>query len=312
MKPEPRHFLSIHDLTSAEVEGLFRLAAELKRDPAAFGHALAGRTLALIFQKSSTRTRVSFEAGMAQLGGQGLFLSPRDLQLGRGETIADTAGVLSRYVDGIVARTYAHQDLLDLARFGSVPVINGLSDDLHPCQALADYFTLREIFGVLRGRKLAYVGDGNNMAHSLAFGAAKAGMDIALASPAGYEVSPRYLELARADAAAAGTAISVLRDPAAAAAGASAVYTDVWASMGQEAEAEQRRRDFAGFMVDEALMARAAPDAVFLHCLPCHRGEEVAAEVVDGPRSRVFQQAENRLHVQKALLLWLLAGHPLS
>lgn len=313
MKSAPRrHFLSIHDLTVAEVDGLFRLAAEVKAEPVVFREALAGKTLALIFQKPSTRTRVSFEAGMAQLGGQGLFLSPRDLQLGRGETVEDTARVLSRYVDGIVARTYAHQDLVDLARFGSVSVINGLSDDLHPCQALADYFTLGEIFGELRGRKIAYVGDGNNMAHSLAFGAAKVGMDLALASPAGYEVSPRYLELARADAAAAGTEIAALRDPAAAAAGASAVYTDVWASMGQEAEAEKRRRDFAGFMVDAALMGRALPEAVFLHCLPCHRGEEVAAEVVDGPHSRVFDQAENRLHVQKAILLWLLAGYPLA
>jgi ornithine carbamoyltransferase len=304
--------LSIHDLNAAEVDGLFRLAAEVKAEPAVFREALAGKTLALIFQKSSTRTRVSFEVGMAQLGGQGLFLSPRDLQLGRGETVEDTARVLSRYVDGIVARTYAHQDLVDLARFGSVPVINGLSDDLHPCQALADYFTLREIFGELRGRRIAYVGDGNNMAHSLAFGAAKVGMDLALASPAGYEVSPRYLELARADAAAAGTEIAALRDPAAAVAGAAAVYTDVWASMGQETEAEKRRRDFAGFTVDAALMGRALPEAVFLHCLPCHRGEEVAAEVVDGPQSRVFDQAENRLHVQKAVLLWLLAGYPLT
>jgi len=313
LKSAPRrHFLSIHDLTVAEVDGLFRLAAEVKGEPVVFREALAGKTLALIFQKPSTRTRVSFEAGMAQLGGQGLFLSPRDLQLGRGETVEDTAKVLSRYVDGIVARTYAHQDLVDLARFGSVPVINGLSDDLHPCQALADYFTLREIFGELRGRKIAYVGDGNNMAHSLAFGAAKVGMDLALASPAGYEVSPRYLELARADAAAAGTEIAALRDPAAAVAGASAVYTDVWASMGQESEAEKRRRDFAGFMVDAALMGRALPEAVFLHCLPCHRGEEAAAEVVDGPQSRVFDQAENRLHVQKAVLLWLLAGYPLA
>jgi ornithine carbamoyltransferase len=310
---EPRrHFLTIHDLTAAEVDGLFRLATEVKTEPAVFREALAGKTLALIFQKSSTRTRVSFEVGMAQLGGQGLFLSPRDLQLGRGETVEDTARVLSRYVDGIVARTYAHQDLVDLARFGSVPVINGLSDDLHPCQALADYFTLREIFGDLRGRKIAYVGDGNNMAHSLAFGAAKVGMGLALASPAGYEVSPRYLELARADAAAAGTSIAALRDPAAAVAGAAAVYTDVWASMGQEDEADKRRRAFAGFTVDAALMGRALPEAVFLHCLPCHRGEEVAAEVVDGPQSRVLDQAENRLHVQKAILLWLLAGYPLA
>jgi ornithine carbamoyltransferase len=303
-----RHLLSIHDLDAGEVAGLFRLAAEVKRSPSSFAASLAGKTLAMIFQKPSTRTRVSFEVGMAQLGGHALFLSPRDIQLGRGETIADTARVLSRYVDGVMARTFAHQDVVDLARFGSVPVINGLTDDLHPCQALADYFTLGEIFGEPRGRKLAYVGDGNNMAHSLLFGAAKVGMDVAVASPPGYAVSPRYLELARQDAAAAGTRVEAGGDPAAAVAGASAVYTDVWASMGQEAEAEKRRAAFAGYTVDEALMARALPDAVFLHCLPCHRGEEAAAAVVDGPQSRVFDQAENRLHVQKAILLWLLGG----
>jgi ornithine carbamoyltransferase len=301
-----RHLISIHDLSAAEVESLLALAAEVKAHPQRFRPALAGKTLAMIFQKSSTRTRVSFEAGMAQLGGQALFLSAGDLQLGRGETIADTARVLSRYVDAVMARTFAHQDVLDLAAHGSVPVINGLTDALHPCQALADYFTLREIFGDLRGRKLAYVGDGNNVAHSLLFGAAKAGMDVAVATPSGYEAAPAYLELARADAAAAGIRLETGFDPAAAVAGASAVYTDVWASMGQEAEAEARRRAFAGFTVDAALMARALPEAVFLHCLPCHRGEEVTAEVVDGPQSRVFDQAENRLHVQKAVLLWLL------
>jgi ornithine carbamoyltransferase len=303
-----RHFISIHDLTAAEVARLFGLAAEVKAQPERHAAALARKSLGMIFEKSSTRTRVSFEAGMTQLGGHALFLSSRDIQLGRGEPIADTARVLSRYVDGLMARTFAHQTVLDLARFGSVPVINGLTDDLHPCQALADYFTLSEIFGNLPGRKIAYVGDGNNMAHSLLFGAAKVGMDIAVASPPGYEVKPRYAALALADALAAGTRIELTRDPRAAVAGASCVYTDVWASMGQEAEAAERLRAFHGYTVDAALMAAAEPDAVFFHCLPAHRGEEVAAEVADGPQSRIFDQAENRLHAQKALLLWLLGG----
>jgi len=303
-----RHLISIHDLTAAEVAGLFRLAAEVKRQPGRHAAALAGKNLAMIFEKSSTRTRVSFEAGMVQLGGHALFLSSRDIQLGRGEPIGDTAKVLSRYVDGIMARTFAHQTVVDLARYGSVPVINGLTDDLHPCQALADYFTLTEVFGELRGRKIAYVGDGNNMAHSLLFGAAKVGMDIAVASPAGYTVKSHYALLARQDAAAAGTRIELTSDPRQAVRGASAVYTDVWASMGQEDEAAKRLQAFHGFQVDAALMAAARPDAVFLHCLPAHRGEEVAAEVADGPQSRIFDEAENRLHVQKAILLWLLAG----
>ena len=303
-----RHLISIHDLEAAEVAGIFRLAADAKAHPERYRAALAGKSLGMIFEKSSTRTRVSFEAGMAQMGGQALFLSSRDIQLGRGEPIRDTAQVLSRYVDGIMARTFAHQTVTDLARYGSVPIINGLTDDLHPCQALADYFTLQEIFGDLRGRKIAYVGDGNNMAHSLLFGAAKVGMDIAVASPAGYQVKPHYAELARQDARAAGTRIELTADPRAAVAGASAVYTDVWASMGQEGEAEVRLRAFHGYIVDEALMAAARPDAVFLHCLPAHRGEEVSAGVADGPQSRIFDEAENRLHVQKAVLLWLMGG----
>lgn len=303
-----RHLISIHDLSAAEVAGLFRLAADVKARPGEHRSALAGKSLGMIFEKSSTRTRVSFEAGIVQLGGHALFLSSRDLQLGRGEPISDTAKVLSRYLDGIMARTFAHQTVLDLARFGTIPVINGLTDDLHPCQALADYFTLGEVFGDLRGRKLAYVGDGNNMAHSLLFGASKVGMDVAVASPPGYEVKAKYLELARQDAAAAGTRVEVTNDPRAAVAGASCVYTDVWASMGQEAEAAERLRAFAGFIVDEALMAAAREDAVFLHCLPAHRGEEVAAEVADGPQSRIFDEAENRLHVQKAILLWAMGG----
>jgi ornithine carbamoyltransferase len=304
----PRHLISIHELSAAEVAGLFRLAAGVKAQPERFAAHLARKSLAMIFEKSSTRTRVSFEVGMVQMGGHALFLSSRDIQLGRGEPISDTAKVLSRYVDGIMARTFAHQTVVDLARFGSVPVVNGLTDDLHPCQALADYFTLSEVFGDLRGRKIAYVGDGNNMAHSLLFGAPKVGMDIAVASPPGYQVKPYYAELARRDAAAAGTRIELTGDPLLAVAGASCVYTDVWASMGQEAEAEKRLQAFRGFIVDERLMAAAAPDAVFLHCLPAHRGEEVAAEVADGPRSRIFDEAENRLHVQKAILLWLMGG----
>ncbi|HYL05219.1 MAG TPA: ornithine carbamoyltransferase [Thermoanaerobaculia bacterium] len=304
----PRHLISIHDLSAAEAAGLFRLAAAVKGRPLDHAAALAGKSLGMIFEKSSTRTRVSFEVGMVQLGGHALFLSSRDIQLGRGEPIGDTAKVLSRYVDGIMARTFAHQTVVDLARFGSVPVINGLTDDLHPCQALADYFTLGEVFGELRGRKLAYVGDGNNMAHSLLFGGPKVGMDVAVASPAGYTVKPHYAELARQDAAAAGTAVLLTADPYEAVQGASCVYTDVWASMGQEAEAQQRLQAFRGFQVDARLMAAAKPEAVFLHCLPAHRGEEVAAEVADGPQSRIFDEAENRLHVQKAILLWLLGG----
>lgn len=307
-----RHLISIHDLTRDEVAGLHRLAARLKAEPAAYRQTLVDKTLAMVFEKSSTRTRVSFEVGMLQLGGHALFLSSRDIQLGRGEPISDTAQVLSRYVDGIMARTFAHQTVLDLAAHGSIPVINGLTDDLHPCQALADYFTLGEIFGDLAGRRIAYVGDGNNMAHSLLFGAAKVGLDIAIASPAGYEVKADYVELAREDAEQAGTSIELTTDPRAAVQGASAVYTDVWASMGQETEAEERLRAFDGFVVDEALMAEALPDAVFLHCLPAHRGEEVTAGVADGPQSRIFDQAENRLHVQKAILAWLLGGVTLS
>jgi ornithine carbamoyltransferase len=303
-----RHLVSIHDLSAAEVAGLFRLAAEVKAHRERFAAHLARKSLAMIFEKSSTRTRVSFEVGMVQMGGHALFLSSRDIQLGRGEPIADTARVLSRYVDGIMARTFAHQTVLDLARFGAVPVVNGLTDELHPCQALADYFTLGEIFGELRGRKIAYVGDGNNMAHSLMFGAPKVGMDIAVASPPGYQVKERYVELARQDAAASGTRVELSGDPLRAVAGASCVYTDVWASMGQEEEAAKRLQAFHGFTVDARLMAAAAPDAVFLHCLPAHRGEEVAAEVADGPQSRIFDEAENRLHVQKAVLLWLMAG----
>ncbi len=303
-----RHLISIDHLSAAEVAGLIGLAGKVKADPGSYRTALAGQSLAMIFEKSSTRTRVSFEVGMVQLGGHALFLSTRDIQLGRGEPISDTAQVLSRFVDGIMARTFAHADVVALAEHGSIPVINGLTDDLHPCQALADYFTLSEIFGDLKGRRIAYVGDGNNMAHSLMLGAPKVGMDVAIASPEGYRVDDRYLQLARQAAEAAGTRVVITEDPKEAVAGASAVYTDVFASMGQEDEAAQRLAAFAGFQVDGALMAGAAPEAVFLHCLPAHRGEEVAEEVADGPQSRIFDQAENRLHAQKAVMLWAMGG----
>lgn len=307
-----RHLISIHDLDAGEVEGIFRLAARMKSKPEHYTSQLRGRTLAMIFEKSSTRTRVSFEVGASELGGHAIFLSSRDIQLGRGETIEDTARVLSRYVDGVMARTFAHQTVLDLATNATVPIINGLTDDLHPCQALADFFTLHELFTPLRGRKIAYVGDGNNVAHSLMFGAAKVGMNMAIASPAGYEVSPGYLELARQDAEASGVNIELATDPKAVVEGASAVYTDVWASMGQEAEAQERARAFEGYTVDADLMRHALPEAAFMHCLPAHRGEEVTAEVADGSQSRIFDQAENRLHVQKALMAWLIGGQALD
>lgn len=299
-------FLSIADLSAHQVGDLFDLAADLKQEPTRYRSRLDGRTLVLIFQKPSTRTRVSFDAGMGQLGGRVVGLSRQDMQLGRGETVADTARVLSRYVDGIVARLFVHADLEEMAAASSVPVINALTDDLHPCQALADYFTLREVFGKLAGLELAYVGDGNNMAHSLLLGAAILGVSIRLASPAGYEIEARYLERAQELAEASGARITRTQDPGDAVDGCDAVYTDVWTSMGQEDEAQKRRRDFEGYQVDGDLMARAKSTAIFLHCLPLHRGEEVSAEVADGPQSRIFDQAENRLHVQKALLLRLL------
>ena len=304
-----KHFLSLKDWAPEEIEGLFELSTRIKADPAAWQQALGGRSLGMIFQKPSTRTRVSFEVGMYQLGGQALFLGADDIQLHRGETIGDTAQVLSRFVHGIMARVFAHQDVLDLARHGTVPVINGLSDLLHPCQALADYFTLRERRGSLAGLKLAYVGDGNNVCHELMFGAVKLGLQMSVGCPPGYEPNQLIFKSAARDAQKLGTPVpEVTHDPMEAVALADVVYTDVWASMGQEAESEKRRRDFQGYRVSEAMMAVAAPEAVFMHCLPAHRGEEVDAEVIDGPRSVVFDEAENRLHVQKAILVTLMGG----
>jgi ornithine carbamoyltransferase len=302
-----KHLLSLREYSRADIEEIFDLSARVKTNPGAYASALTGRSLGMIFQKPSTRTRVSFEVGMFQLGGQALYLGANDIQLHRGETIVDTAKVLSRYVHAIMARVFSHQDVIDLAKHGTVPVINGLSDLLHPCQALADYFTLRERRGGLEGLKIAYVGDGNNVCHELMIGAVKLGMAMSVASPSGYEPNQLIVKSVAREAQKAGTPVpEILQDPMEAVAGADVVYTDVWASMGQEAEADSRAQAFEGFTVSEEMMAAASRDVLFMHCLPAHRGEEVAAEVIDGPRSVVFDEAENRLHTQKALLLLLM------
>ena len=301
-----RHFLSLADTSREELRNLLDLAHHVKLHPAAFRTACAGQTLAMIFQKPSLRTRVSFQTGIYQLGGQGIYLGPTDIQLHRGESIADTSEVLSRYVDGIMARVFAHSDLVDLAEHASIPVINGLSDLLHPCQVLADLLTIREKKGRLEGLKLAYIGDGNNMAHSLLYGGTQFGMTVAIGHPRGYAPEPEVVTRARDIAAVTGGAVQITEDPNEAAADADVVYTDVWASMGQEGEHAERLARFDGFAVDAAKMALARPDAIFLHCLPAHRGEEVTAEVIDGPQSVVFDEAENRLHAQKALMIRLM------
>jgi ornithine carbamoyltransferase len=297
-----RDFLAIPDFSRAELEGLFDLADRM-RTGAYAQKPLAGKSLAMIFMKSSTRTRVSFEVGAWQLGGHALFLSPRDVQLGRGEPIKDTARVLSRYVDGIMIRTFAHADVEELARYATVPVINGLTDLLHPCQILADLLTVRQHLGGHAGKKVAWIGDGNNMANSWINAASRLGFELALACPEGYDPDPAILARAQKEA-----KVTVVRDPREAVAGAHVVNTDVWASMGQEEEQKVRERAFAGYQVDDALMARAAKDAIFLHCLPAHRGEEVSESVIEGPQSRVWDEAENRLHVQKAIMAVLMGG----
>ncbi len=305
---EKRDYINENDWAPAEIEGILDLAGKMKKAPGNYRAALAGKSLAMIFEKSSTRTRVSFEAGMFQLGGLGMFLSSRDLQLGRGEPIADTARVLSRYADGIMARTYAQATVEGLAENATVPVINGLSDLLHPCQALADFLTVRERFGGTRGFPLCYIGDGNNVAHSLLLTGAKLGARIAVVTPRGFEPAARIVSMARATAAKTGGEIVVTDRLEDGLQGARAVYTDVWASMGQEGEAAERARQFDGYRVTARAFSMAAADAIFLHCLPAHRGEEVDAEVIDSPRSAVFDQAENRLHAQKALLVELLGA----
>ncbi len=301
MQP-PRHFLAIPDFTRPELVSLFDLADRMKRRDYR-EKPLAGKTLGMIFAKSSTRTRVSFEVGAFQLGGHALFLSARDIQLGRGEPIRDTARVLSRYLDGIMIRTYDHADAEELARYGSIPVINGLTDLLHPCQVLADLLTVREALGGWDGKTVAWIGDGNNMANSWLNAAGSLGFELRLACPEGYRPDPDILARNQAK-----TRIVLTADPREAVRGAHVVTTDVWASMGQEEEQEVRARAFQGYIVDTALMRLADPSAIFLHCLPAHRGEEVAEEVLEGPQSRVWDEAENRLHVQKALMATLMGN----
>ncbi|MEO8945857.1 MAG: ornithine carbamoyltransferase [Gemmatimonadaceae bacterium] len=305
MTKEHRDFLAIPDFSASELESLFVLA-ESMRAGTYDKTPLAGRTLAMIFMKASTRTRVSFEVGTYQLGGHALFLSPRDVQLGRGEPIADTAKVLSRYVNGIMIRTFAHADVEALARDATVPVINGLTDLLHPCQVLADILTVRQQLGGITGRKVAWIGDGNNMANSWLNAAYVLGFELALACPKGYDPDAAILARARTR-----SKVSLVRDPREATTGADVVTTDVWASMGQEEEQAIREKSFRGFCVDSALMARAAQGAIFLHCLPAHRGEEVSADVIDGPQSHVWDEAENRLHIQKAIMAVLMGGEKL-
>ena len=302
-----RDYLTIADFSQEEVWSLLELARDLKaKQKAGLPHQLLkGKTLAMIFQKASTRTRVSFETAMFHLGGLAMFLSKNDLQMGRGEPIEDTARVLSRYVDGILIRTYSHQEVLDLARYADVPVINGLTDDFHPTQALADLLTIWEHKDTLAGLKLAYVGDGNNVAHSLLLAGALVGMHVAVACPQGYEPNPAVVEKAKA-LAESPEQIQLLREPEEAVRGAQVLYTDVWASMGQEAEAAQRRKVFTRYQINRELLAMAEPEAIVMHCLPAHRGEEITEEVIEGPQSVVFDEAENRMHAHKAILAALL------
>jgi ornithine carbamoyltransferase len=301
-----RHFLSIDDVTPDELHHLLELASKVKQSPADHATRLAGMAVALIFEKPSTRTRVSFEVGVASLGGHPLALSSSELQLGRGETIEDTGRVLSRYCQAIVLRTFGQERLEALAAGATVPVINSLSDYEHPCQILADLLTVIERKGEPAGRTLAYLGDGNNVAHSLLLGGAMVGMHVRVATPTGFEPIPQVVERAGEIASAAGGSIEVGNDPEAAATGADVLYTDVWASMGQEQEHAERVLVFTPYRIDAEKVALAADDATVLHCLPAHRGEEITEEVIDGPVSAVWDQAENRLHTQKALLLWLL------
>ena len=300
-----RHYLSVDDLSPGELGEVLELAARLKADRSMMRDALRGRSIALIFEKPSTRTRVSFEVGVAELGGHPVVLSAGELQLGRGETIQDTGRVLSRYVDAVVLRTYEQERLEVLTSTATVPIVNALSDFEHPCQALADILTLRERFAHLSGRTLTYLGDGNNVAHSLLLAGTKMGMDVRVATPPGFEPIPQVVHRAEEIAGETGGSVELTHDPEEAATGAHALYTDVWASMGQEEEANERALVFPAYQVTQKLVDIAAPDVVVLHCLPAHRGLEITDEVIDGPHSVVWDQAENRLHTQKALVLRL-------
>lgn len=303
-----KDLISLHDLTSYEVKSLLSLGLKLKDElKKGIPHPiLKGKTLGMIFTKSSTRTRVSFEVGMTQLGGYPLFLSSNDIQLGRGETIHDTAKVLERYLDGIMIRTYAHSDVVELAEEANIPVINALTDLLHPCQVLADLMTAYEHKGKLEGLKFAYIGDGNNMAHSIMYGCAKVGVNCAIATPDDYQCDAGVVENAKDDFKASSAELLLTNDPEKAIAGADIVYTDTWVSMGMEAEKEERQRVFMPYQVNKELFAKAAQDAIFMHCLPAYRGFEVTEDVIDGPQSVIFDEAENRLHAQKAVMATLM------
>jgi ornithine carbamoyltransferase len=301
-----RDFISLRDLSGDALQGLLAKGLEVKAHPERFTGALRGRALAMIFEKPSLRTRVSFDAGIHQLGGFSINLTPGEINLGKRESVRDVAHNLERMVQGIMVRTFGHEIVEMMARHAAVPVINGLTDFSHPCQALADYMTILEVKGTLRGIKLGYVGDGNNVAHSILYGAALLGVDLRVATPADYEPARPVVDWALETAAHSGGRVECLADPRAAVRGADVVYTDVWASMGQEAQAGDRKRAFQPYQVNEDLFGLAAPDAVFMHCLPAHRGEEVTDGVIDSPRSVVYQQAENRLHVQKALMIELM------
>lgn len=308
-----KDLLSIHDLTVGEVATILDVAKKLKRkqkngEPHQY---LKGKTLAMLFSKASTRTRTSFEVGFWQLGGHPIYLSDSASQIGRGEPIRDTARVLSRMVDGIMIRTFSHDSVVELAKYATVPVINGLTDLLHPCQALTDMFTIQEKMAVLKGRKLVYVGDGNNMAHSLMYACAKVGMNMVCASPQGYQPDPEVLAEAQEDAAQTGCTITVEEDLFKAAQGADVLYTDVWTSMGEEAEREERFKALHNYQINQALLDVARPECIVLHCLPAHRGEEITEDVLEGPHSVVFDEAENRLHVQKAIMALLMSDEAL-
>jgi ornithine carbamoyltransferase len=304
---DKKDFLSIDDLEPEVLTQLLDAADDAKKKPESVSSSLDDRQVALIFEKPSTRTRVSFEVAVESMGGHAIVLRSDELQLGRGETVEDTGRVLSRYVDAIVVRTFAHDRLVRLAASSTVPVVNSLSDYSHPCQALADYQTIREQKGEFGGLALGYIGDGNNVAHSLMFGGAKLGMNVRVATPVGHEPESSVTERCGQIAAGTGGTLSVTNVVAEAAAGADVLYTDVWASMGQESEAEQRRNVFENYSIGRDEIDLAADDVIVMHCLPAHRGEEIAAEVIDGPHSVVWDQAENRLHAQKALLAWLLS-----
>lgn len=304
-----KDLISIHDLSVGEVATILDVARKLKKK-LKNGEAhdyLKGKTLAMIFRKASTRTRVSFETGFYQLGGHPIYLNDTSSQIGRGEPVPDTARVLSRFVDGIMIRTFSHESVIELAKYATVPVINGLTDLLHPCQALTDLFTIQEYKEVLKGRKLVYVGDGNNMAHSLMFACAKVGMNMVCASPKGYQPDQTILMKAQEDAKHTGCTITVEEDLMKAAKGADVLYTDVWASMGQEEEFNERKKVLGTYQINKELLSVARPDAMVLHCLPAHRGEEITDDVIEGPQSAVFDQAENRLHVQKAIMALLMS-----